>query len=205
MKNDLFQQVDGGPLPTSPLQCLINICDFEHIRNIFDRFHYKKAHMGGGISFCMSLNFKNRVLGGAVIGLPRHMKKYKNLLEIRRMALIDEAPKNCESYFLSKILWWIKKNKLASGVISYSDMSVGHVGTIYKAANFKLVGETSESKHVFWNGRRYHPRSLTIDRPYSFELRKAIESGEAILETGKPKKIFIYNFSGVTPENADVQ
>lgn len=126
------------------------------------------------------------------MGLPRHSKKYPGYLEIRRMACLDDAPKNSESYFLGKVIWWIKKNKLAGGVLSYADMSVGHLGTIYKAANFKCIGETSPSKHVFWNGKRYHPRSLTIERPYSHELRKAVKEGTAIIETGKPKNIFIY-------------
>ena len=192
MENDLFQQVDGGPLPTSPLHCRVELCDFEEIINVFDRYHYKKSHMGGGISFCMALKFKGRIMGGAVVGQPRHSGNYPGLLEIRRLACIDDAPKNSESYFLSKIIWWIKKEKLAGGVLSYADMSVGHVGTIYKAANFKCVGETSRSNHVFWKGKRYHPRSLTIERPYSYLLRKAIATGEAVLEEGLPKKIYIY-------------
>lgn len=192
MQNDLFQQVDGGAIPTSPLQCRVELCNFEDIRNIFDRYHYKKSHMGGGISFCLSLKFGNRFVGGSVVGLPRHDKKYPNSLEIRRMACLDEAPKNTESYFLSKIIWHIKKNKLADYVISYSDKSVGHVGTIYKAANFKLIGETSPSKHLFWRGKRYHMRSITIDRAYSYKIRDALKTGEAVVEDGLPKLIFAY-------------
>jgi len=132
-----------------------------------------------------------------VFGLPRHNKKYSNdglksVLEIRRMALLEAMPKNSESYFLSKSVWWCKKHTDTDKLISYSDQSVGHKGTIYKAANFKLIGKTAPSKHVFWNGKRYHPRSLTIDRPYSYMIRDAIKTGEAKIETGEPKLIFSY-------------
>lgn len=190
----LFQRDDGGSSPTYPLQYRVSKCEFSDIRHIFEEFHYKGGHMGGGISFCLALtDVDNKIVGGSVIGKPRHEKKYEGSVEIRRMACLDECPKNTESYFLSKVIWYIKKNTDFKSVISYADTSVGHKGTIYKAANFKLVGQTSESKHVFWNGVRYHPRSLTIERPYSYRLREAIKTGEAKIETGTPKNIFIYH------------
>ena len=96
---------------------------------------------------------------------------------------------------LARIIKYIKINALADDVLSYADMSVGHNGTIYKAANFELIGSTSPTKHVFWNGIRYHPRSLTIDRPYSYRLRDAIKCGEATIETLQPKGVFLYKIT----------
>ena len=89
----------------------------------------------------------------------------------------------------------VRKMKIADELISYSDLSVGHSGTIYKAANFKNIGETQPTKHVYWKGVRYHPRSLTIDRPYSYRLREAVSLGEAVIKTGLPKKIWLYEIS----------
>lgn len=190
----LFQEMGGGSNPTFSLK--VYPCKFSDIRHIFENFHYKKGHMGGGISLCLALMDKDKIIGGCVVGKLRHDKAYskgdKKVLELRRMALLDEAPKNTESYFLSKVIWYLRKNTDVDEVISYSDLSVGHKGTIYKAANFKLIGETAPSKHVFWNGVRYHPRSLTIERPYSYKLREAVKIGEAKVETGEPKLIFSY-------------
>lgn len=188
----LFQVREGGAVPTSPHSFRVYECRFADIRHIFEEFHYKGGHMGGGISFCLALMNGTEIVGGAVVGKPRHESVYKNCVEIRRMACTEDAPKNSESYFLSKVIWFIKKNKIATSVLSYADTSVGHKGTIYKAANFKLIGQTAPSIHVFWKGKRYHPRSLTIERPYSYELRKAIETGEAIKEVGSPKNIYVY-------------
>jgi len=149
--------------------------------------------MGGGISFCLKAIYNDNVLAGVVVGNPRHRNKYGDkCVEIRRMACVDELPKNSESWLLSKTLWYIKKNTDTTRVISYSDQSVGHKGTIYKAANFKLIGETSPSKHVMWQGRLYHPRSLTIDRPYSYKMRKGLLTGETKIITGETKLIFEY-------------
>jgi hypothetical protein len=148
--------------------------------------------MGGGISICFAMFIDDVLVGGSVLGKPRHEKAYKGCIDIRRMACIDSAPKNSESWFLSQIIKWLQCNTEYTGVLSYSDQTVGHTGTIYKAANFKEVGETIPSKYVEWKGKTYHPRSLSIERPYSHELRAAVERGEAEVKTGLTKKIWMY-------------
>jgi hypothetical protein len=171
---------------------------FADIAHIFREFHYKGDHFGGGITTCFSLQQGGRIIGGAVLGKPRHAGPYsddgkKVVVEIRRMACPDDAPKNTESYFLGKIIWYLKKNTDVCRVISYADQTVGHVGTIYKAANFTLIGETGPTTHVFWEGRRYHPRSLSIERPYSHQIREAVKGGSAQVIQGKPKLVYQYD------------
>ena len=38
-------------------------------------------------------------------------------------------------------------------------------------------------------------RSLTIDRPYSYEMREDVKNGKAIVKTGEPKIIWMYDLS----------
>ena len=192
-----IQIIQGEPfsykIPISPKELTFVECRFSDIWHIFHEYHYKKEHMGGGITVCLGAKYDGFFLAGVVVGKLRHDKKYSAELEsveIRRMACVDELPKNTESWLLSQTIKWLKKHTSIIRVISYSDKSVGHIGTIYKSANFTIIGKTNPSKHVFWKGKRYHPRSLTIDRPYSYEMRKGIESGETIIETGEPKLIF---------------
>lgn len=173
----------------------IRYCSFSHIRHIFNKYHYKSDSMGGGISKCFAMFLNGVLVGGAVLGKPRHEKKYHNCIDIRRMALVDEAPKNSESWFLSQIIKWVGSNTNYDNVLSYSDKTFNHIGTIYKAANFNKIGETSETKYIMWGNKMYHPRSLTIDRPYCKALNKAIEEGDAEIKTGKPKIIWLYKIS----------
>lgn len=176
-------------------ECKIMTCDFNDISNIFKTYHYKKDSMGGGISVCFAMFLNGELVGGSVLGKPRHEKKYKNCIDIRRMALLDKAPCNSESWFLSQIIKYVASNTNYDYVLSYSDMTVGHQGTIYKAANFKNIGLTTPTKYVVWNGKTYHPRSLRVDRPYSYELRLAVENGLAEIKTGLSKTIWIYEIS----------
>ena len=176
-------------------QADIRLCDFKDIRYIFEDYHYKKGAMGGGISVCFAMFINGELVGGSVLGKPRHEKKYKNCIDIRRMACLDEAPCNSESWFLSQIIKWCASNTDYNYVLSYSDKTVGHNGTIYKAANFKNIGLTTPTKYIEWKNKIYHPRSISIDRPYSYKLREAIENGEATIKTGLPKIIWLYEIS----------
>lgn len=173
----------------------IRLCSFSDIRHIFQQYHYKKGAMGGGISACFAMFYESVLVGGSVLGKPRHEKKYQNCIDIRRMACLDDSPQNSESWFLSQIIKWIASNTDYDNVLSYSDKTVGHSGTIYKAANFKCIGETTPTKYIQWGDKTYHPRSLSTDRPYSYKLREAVENGQAIVKTGLPKKIWIYEIS----------
>jgi hypothetical protein len=196
----LFQDCDGGSIPTSALEenkFKVEPIEYERIRYLLEKFHYKGGKIGGGIAHCLALRNGMTIIGGVVVGLPRHERAYNDggnakVYELRRMVCLDEAPKNTESYFLAKTIWWLRKYTDCTRVLSYADGSVGHKGTIYKAANFKFKGLTSPTKHVYWKGMRYHPRSLTIDRPYSHLLRKAVQSGEAKVTIEEPKSIWIY-------------
>jgi hypothetical protein len=175
--------------------CELQLCNFSDIRHIFEDFHYKKGHMGGGISQCFAMILNGELVGGSVLGKPRHESKYKNCIDIRRMACLDEAPFNSESWFLGSIIKYLIANTEYSGVLSYSDLTVGHVGTIYKATNFIESGKTSPTKYVEWQGKTYHMRSLTIDRPYSYKMRDDVKKGKAIIKTGEPKIIWLYDLT----------
>ena len=168
-------------------------CDYAQISSIFKACHYKGSRIGGGITQCFALIYAHKVVGGAVLGPPRQSSTYPGAIDIRRLACLDSSPRNSESYFIGQLIKWIRKNTDAKFVLSYSDLTEGHTGTIYKASNFKCIGETSPSKNVFWNGERYHPRSLSIDRKYSYRLREALKTGEASIVEGKPKKIWIFD------------
>jgi hypothetical protein len=151
--------------------------------------------MGGGISVCFAMLMNDELVGGSVIGKPRHESKYKNCIDIRRMACLDDAPFNSESWFLGSIIKYLITNTNYDSVLSYSDLTQGHIGTIYKATNFTESGKTSPTKYVEWKDKIYHMRSLTIDRPYSYEMRKAVKAGKAIIKTGEPKIIWLYDLT----------
>jgi hypothetical protein len=65
-----------------------------------------------------------------------------NVGELSRMACRDECPRRTESMFLGRCLEMVRKLGY-DAVTSYSDMAVGHEGTIYRATNWIYTGEAA--------------------------------------------------------------
>lgn len=62
-----------------------------------------------------------------------------NVLELVRLWVADTAPKNSESYFIANTIRLLDKEI----IVSFADISQGHIGTIYQACNFIYCGLTT--------------------------------------------------------------
>lgn len=70
-----------------------------------------------------------------------------NVWELARVYLLDEIPRNAETWLIGQSVKYIKRNHKDVGLLlSYADPSVGHRGTIYKAANWKQDGMTDDER-----------------------------------------------------------
>lgn len=198
----LIQGENGGSHPTSPLQFKLMMVSRQAINPIIQRFHYSRSTDGVNGVWNFGLSDSREIIGGAIVGqpaTPNVAEKYNQggklkVAELRRFCLCDSAPKNTESYFLSKIAWWMRKNTDIDLLISFADETYGHKGTIYKAANWREIGESAPEKKIEWRGKRYHRRALAQkNRPQqTAAIKAALESGEArMIQTGK-KRVFAY-------------
>lgn len=113
-----------------------------HWSNVVRNKHY----------ICYGLFFNNLIYGSAIWSSPIAGNRLKNgwkLLELRRMALSSECPKNTASWMLSKMEKDIKiKFPEIIKLISYQDTEV-HLGTIYKAANW--ISTTISPEGLSWS------------------------------------------------------
>lgn len=98
---------------------------------------------------CYVLEAKGVAYGVAIWSSPvaaNRLKDGQSLLELRRLALSPECPKNTATWMLARM----QRDILARfpdviRLISYQDTEV-HIGTIYKAANWTLANLPSESQ-----------------------------------------------------------
>ena len=93
-------------------------------------------------------------------------KEYKDsVIELHRLHILDVTPRNTESWFISRCLKLLRVDKpKIHGVISFSDMTEGHSGVIYKATNAFFCGQTCEvTFYVDKNGRLRHPRQNGVN------------------------------------------
>ena len=143
--------------------------------------------------------------GVAVLGFPVGRQTVKSItedlnnddvLELTRLWLKDEEPKNSESYFIGKIFDWLRKNTNIKVLISYSDPMQNHLGTIYQATNWLYQGNDTMLVKSFMhkvNGKLLHPRT-TVAKYGTIkteELLKIDENYERIEMKKKHRYIYI--------------
>jgi hypothetical protein len=83
-----------------------------------------------------------------------------SVTELHRLVLLDEVPKNAESFFIVRALRELKKQRpYYKAVISFADPTQKHLGIIYQATNALFCGVSSSATFFLdESGRLRHPR-----------------------------------------------
>ena len=175
------------------------------IRDFIQENHYSKSINGCIADYCYALFDKDRMIGAMFFGrmaMANQWKRFsdeeKSVIELRRLCCIDDTPKNTESYFIGKALRLLRKDWGNGVVVSYADKEYGHSGVIYKASNFKMIGEIKGAKVIYWNGKRYHDKTIRTKykgelKPFAKRVKDALEIGEAYYKKTAGKYTYIYN------------
>lgn len=168
------------------------------ISNFLKKWHYSKTVKGLQQKEILSLRYKGRLIGVCVFSLCSGIntaKKYANtnpkkVYELRRLCLIDNTPKNAESYFIGKCLRYLKQNTSIDTIVSYADPNKGHKGIIYKASNFNYLGTQKTNNAVIkLNDKFYHTNIYRNNK----NIKKLLDIGKAKRVKLKPKHVFVYN------------
>jgi hypothetical protein len=84
----------------------------------------------------------------------------KDYLEIGKMCMHPDMPKNSESQLLSAVIRWIKDNKpTVKFLFTWADGIVGKPGYVYQSANFLYGGFIWTDIYIGPDGEKIHPRS----------------------------------------------
>lgn len=84
----------------------------------------------------------------------------KDYLEIGRMCMTEEMPKNSESQMISQLAKWLKKNHPEIKILfTWADGMMGKVGYVYQSCSFHYCGY-SGGEFYMHNGIKLHPRQM---------------------------------------------
>lgn len=178
------------------------------IKNFIEQHHYSGSINGVQSTFHFAMYRNNELVGAMIYGnlaMANAWKKYgtnaNEVIELRRLVLIDDTPKNTESFFIGWTLRWLKQNTKIKTVVSYADPNYGHEGIIYQATNFRLVGKTSKTKVIMHNGKKYHDKTIRTKykgelKPFAKRIKDALDSGDAFYLMQEPKFIYVKQLKG---------
>ena len=191
---------------------VISPCLLADIRLFVETHHYSGSVNGVKVTTCYRVDHCGILVGAVIYGQmsTTAWKKFGRseieVLELRRLVLIDDAPKNSESRVVGWTLRHIRKNlPLVKVVVSYADPYYGHSGIIYKASNFKYLGMSAKDNgfHNPITGKTYHSRALRTKyngdyKPFVKELRFLKEVGilQPVVLPGK--HCYIYPIRGAS-------
>lgn len=136
-------------------------------RDFIKEHHYSRGCHNGPM--CWGLHDHGRLIGVCAFATPNSeavrasvfgVEHKAHVTELHRLVILDETPKNTESWFITRALAGLHERKPDIwGVLSFADGSEGHRGTIYQATNALYLGTTGRAR--FWRdetGRLRHPR-----------------------------------------------
>jgi hypothetical protein len=80
------------------------------IRSFIETNHYSKNVNGLKVNTCIGLYIDGELKGGCIFGSlsttawKRYVDREDKIIELRRLILTDDLPRNSESYFISKCI-----------------------------------------------------------------------------------------------------
>ena len=164
----LFPVEGQGSIPMSPLQLNIKHCPLSLAKKLNKRWHsklpdYKTGFMPISMA-CFTAEFKNIYYAVAIWNNPSSPSfSNRNFLELRRMAISQDAPFNTASRMIKIMVSMIKKDfPLIERLISYQDTSV-HKGTIYKASGWIKGCESIKTIKLY--GKARNQKTTEINFP----------------------------------------
>lgn len=150
--------------------------------------HYAKRLCAVSYAFGL-IDSKHNITGIITFGSPPN-KEYNDgkcifnsarvkTLELNRLVINSDTPKNSASYFIIKS---IKKLPKPVAIVSYADANQNHHGFIYQATNWLYTG-TSEKKYKY-----------TFEDGSSFDIRRGIDKKGTIVSKEEilPTHRYIY-------------
>jgi len=177
----------------------------KEITAFIEQWHYSSSINGCITDYCYALYDGDEMKGAMFFGrmaMANQWKRFSDdktkVIELRRLCCIDDTPKNTESYFIGAALRMLRNEWGKGIVVSYADKEYGHSGIIYKASNFKMVGEINGANIIMWNGKRYHDKTIRTKykgelKPFARKLKDALENGDAFYKKTAGKYTFVYN------------
>ena len=177
----LFQEEYGGSTPTSALQLRVTRCNVHLACKLNGMWHsrFPRIEWSNVVrnkdSVCYAAEASNLYYAVAIWSSPVAANRLTNgatALELRRMAITEDAPPNTASRMLKVMrLMIVKEMPHITVLLSYQDTEV-HKGTIYKAAGWKAVACNEGMDWTTGSRKRSEAQSLAAKVRWEYQLPK---------------------------------
>lgn len=183
----LFRSGCGGSSPTSAHHLTINKCKVQRACELNEIWHsrFPKIHWSNVVRnrdyICFVAEYDDIAYASAIWSSPvaaNRLKEGKTALELRRMAIADDAPKNTASRMIGVMRKIIRKRlPHITLLLSYQDTEV-HQGTIYKASGWYFASKNKGTSWTNNNRKRNKEQSLSDKVRWEFRLKDSPKTNQ---------------------------
>ena len=183
----LFRSGCGGSSPTSAHHLTINKCKVQRACELNEIWHsrFPKIHWSNVVRnrdyICFVAEYDDIAYASAIWSSPvaaNRLKEGKTALELRRMAIADDAPKNTASRMIGVMRKIIRKRlPHITLLLSYQDTEV-HQGTIYKASGWYFASKNKGTSWTNNNRKRNKEQSLSDKVRWEFRLKDSPQTNQ---------------------------
>jgi hypothetical protein len=161
--------------------------------------HYSRGIHNGPTCYALRELPNGRLVGVLAIATPCSENVRRSVFgpeyvdrvtELHRLVLLDEIPRNAESFFIARALKLHKAIKPHIwAVLSFADATQGHVGTIYQATNAIFTGSSGRATfYLDSGGRLRHPRQNGVN---IYAPEAAARGWQPVKRDGKYRYLFL--------------
>lgn len=144
----MLMNLSGTTQQTSNSNYIVKEIAAKDARDIVKQYHYSKKVVANSKIHLGVFDTKGKLVGCLQFGPPMNknstpmkISESSRMLELNRMVLDDDQPRNSESQAISLCLKYLQKyNKDIDWLLSFSDGKQGNVGYIYQATNWEYIG-----------------------------------------------------------------
>ncbi len=147
----------------------IKLISKEKALEMIQTYHYSNT-LPKLNKYFVGFYLENELVGVVTLGYgtrPRHTIQCifpslntQDYLEIGRMCMTEEMPRNSESQMISQLVKWLKKHHPEIKILfTWADGMVGKVGYVYQSCSFHYCGY-SGGEFYMHNGIKLHPRQM---------------------------------------------
>lgn len=169
---------------------IIEKIDYKTAMDIVVKCHY--LHRKAPCSFAFGLIEKDtqQIKGVIIYGTPSSSSlrqgicgkdEKNNVIELTRLWISDDVPKNGESFLIGNTLKKVDKEI----IVSYAEIQQGHLGIVYQATNWIYTGLSA--KRTNWAIEGINKHSQTIADKYTSKELKEIY-GDKFKLVDRPRK-----------------
>ena len=158
-------------LAVSAKQLVLEVVPVEWVRQLNFDWHSQLPELGGlafgDLRVGHALTFDGGVYGVAMwtrpIAANRMAHRSDHLVELRRLAIPDYAPKYAASRMLGQMARWFRRERPdVCRLLSYQMTDV-HSGTIYKASNWSPARRQPADERMQNRSWSYHTKTKAVD------------------------------------------